>query len=191
VRRALARGALLVFGALTVACDRGTLQGTAIEPAREIPALEFAQHDGSVVRLGPADGRYTVVFFGYTRCPDVCPTTLADWTRVKKALGNDASRVRFLFVSVDPERDTPRDAQEYAARFDSAFIGVSGDSATTAKIQELFGVATIRATPTPGHEHTISHSPRTFLLDERGRLVAMYSYGSGWDALASDLKKLT
>lgn len=180
----------LMLGLFT-ACDHGALRGTPVDPAMEIPAFEFVRADGSPFRLGPAEGKHTVVFFGYTRCPDICPTTLADWTRVKAQLGDDASRVRFVFVSVDPGFDTPGIAQAYVARFDSSFIGVAGDSAATAAIERAFGVATIRTVPSPGHEHTVSHSPRTFLLDERGRVIAMYSTDTGWEALAADLRKLS
>ena len=183
--------AALVIGIAPVACDRGALRGTAVDPALDIPALEFVRHDGSPLKLGATRGQHTVVFFGFTRCPDVCPTTLSGWRRVKESLGDDASRVRFVFVSVDPARDTPRAAQDYASRFDSTFIGVAGDSAQTATIERAFGVATIRMEGAGGHEHTVVHSPRTFLLDERGRLIVMYSDDSSWEALASDLKKLT
>jgi len=130
------------------------------------------------------------VFFGYTHCPDVCPTTLADWKRVKAQLGPTAARVRFVFVTVDPERDTPAVALRYARQFDSSFVGLSGDAPTTARVLELFGVAAAREAGTPASGYLVSHSSQQFLLDERGALVALYPFGTRWEALAADLDRL-
>lgn len=138
-----------------------------------------------------ADGvRPTVVFFGYTHCPDVCPTTLADWKRAKQELGASGDRVRYLFVTVDPARDTPVVADRYAKQFDTAFVGLSGDSATTTGIMNAFGVSAARESSTDSTRYLVSHSAQSFLLDAGGRLIAMYTFGMGWDVLAADLKAL-
>ena len=131
-----------------------------------------------------------LVFFGYTHCPDICPTTLADWKRAKAKLGSDGNRVRFLFVTVDPERDTPEVADRYAKQFDPSFIGVSGDSATTAGIMSAYGVRAVREPAPDSSTYTMGHSAYTFLVDSRGRIIAMYSMGMGWEILAADLKTL-
>lgn len=181
----------IVLGALLVAaCDRGPLRGVALDPPKALPVFEFTRADGAALTTKPADGGLMVFFFGYTHCPDVCPTTLADWKRVKARLGPDTSRVQFVFVTVDPERDTPDVAQQYAAGFDPSFIGVSGDSATTARIQQAFGVASIRDAAAADAEYLVSHSSQSFLVNGEGRLVSMYSFGSGWDALLDDIKRL-
>ena len=166
------------------------LHGVAVKPPRELPTFAFTRADGSVFRTGAEADRPMVVFFGYTHCPDVCPTTLMDWKRVKQELGKNASRVRFVFVTVDPERDTRDVADKYAKQFDASFVGLSGDSATTARIQEAFGVASIRESSTSAAGYLMSHSSQVFLVDPRGRLVVLYAFGTGWDALLADLKQL-
>ncbi len=188
--------ALLLLGGCDLA---GGLRGTVVDPPTEMPAFAFTRADGATFSTAPEAGRPTVVLFGYTHCPDVCPTTLADWKRVKQQLGSDAARVRFLFVSVDRERDTPAISQAYAARFDSSFVGVTGDSATIERMQKAFGVASFHehagmsATSAPSDSasaYLVNHTTATFLLDERGRLISVHSPGSGWDALAFNLERL-
>ena len=166
------------------------LHGVAVTPPRDVPAFAFTRTDGSVYRTGAEGDRPMVLFFGYTHCPDVCPTTLMDWKRVKQELGKDAARVRFVFVTVDPERDTREVVDQYAKQFDPSFVGLSGDSATTAGIQEAFGVAAVRESSTSAAGYLMSHSSQVFLVDPRGRLVVLYAFGTGWDALLADLKQL-
>ncbi len=177
-----------------VACSRdaldGGLKGVVIDPPRDVPGFAFTQPDGSTFSTAAAEGRPLVLFFGYTNCPDVCPTTLADWKRVRAALGNRASQVRFVFVSVDPERDTPVVANRYAKQFDSTFVGVVGDSATTSGILAAFGAVAWRDNVQTAAGYFMNHSAQVFLVDERGRLVAMYPFSSGWDLLAADLERL-
>ncbi len=166
------------------------LKGVAIDPPRELPSFVFTLPSGATFDTTPDGMRPTVLFFGYTHCPDVCPTTLVDWTRVRKQLGRRGDNVRFVFVTVDPMRDTPAIADRYAKQFDSTFVGVSGDSATTARIMQAFGVAAARESSTDSARYLVSHSAQTFLVDAKGRLVAMYSFGMGWDALAADLESM-
>ncbi len=199
--------AALLSAILLGACDlAGGLRGTVVDPPRELAAFAFTRADGSAFSTAPEAGRPTVVLFGYTHCPDVCPTTLSDWKRVKQRLGADAARVRFLFVSVDRERDTPAISQAYASRFDSSFVGVTGDSATIERMQRAFGVASFHehaamgaaspamsantAMPDSTTSYLVNHTTATFLLDEQGRLVSVHSPGSGWDALAFNLERL-
>jgi len=188
------RSVLVIAAAATVilagcGLDRG-FHGVAVDPPRLMPTFEFRRGDGSAYRTNAEAKRPMLVFFGYTHCPDVCPTTMADWQRVKQALGDEAARVRFVFVSIDPERDTPQVADRYAQQFDATFVGLSGDSATTARIQEAFGVASVREPDTRASGYLVSHSSQVFLVDDTGRLVALYAFGRGWDALLADVKQL-
>ena len=174
--------------AVTVGCsDRRAFEGTAIDPPRAMPSLRVPQADGSTLTLGAEPGRPLVLFFGYTHCPDICPTTLADWRRVKDELGERARAVRFVFLSVDPERDTPAIAAAYARRFDASFIGVSPGGALIGELMQAYGVATM---PGASPAHLVSHSSQVFLLDAKGRLVALYPTGTPWTALAHDLDAL-
>lgn len=192
MKRVITRAASLLAGAwMLAACDpAGGFKGTAIDPPRDMPAYTFTRADGSSFSTAPVAGRPTVLFFGYTHCPDVCPTTLADWKRVHTQLGDDARNVRFVFVSVDPDRDTPAIAERYARQYVHTFEGVSGDPITTSKMTEAFGVASAREAGTEASGYLVSHSSQVFLLDDRGRLVALYPFGSGWQALAADLERL-
>jgi protein SCO1/2 len=187
----LRRSMLLAGASLLTACDLfGGFKGMAVDPPRDMPTFAFTKADGSRFTTVPEPGRPMVLFFGYTHCPDVCPTTLADWKRVRAKLGDEASAVRFVFVTVDPDRDTPAVAERYARMYDAAFEGVSGDAITTSRIIEAFGVAAAREPGTNATGYLVSHSSQVFLVDSHGKLVALYPFGTGWDALAADLERL-
>ena len=188
VRVAMASAVMLtaLFSLSACRVDR-QLHGVMIDPPRDVASFEFTLPSGALLRTAPEPGRPIVLFFGYTHCPDVCPTTLADWKRARQKLGKAGERVRFVFVSVDPERDTPAVALKYARQFDPSFVGVSGDSAITARMMKEFGVAAARESYTDASHYFVSHSGSAFLVDDTGRLVAMYPLGIGWEALAADL----
>ncbi|MEP6762830.1 MAG: SCO family protein [Gemmatimonadaceae bacterium] len=180
--------ALVIVGS---GCSRAPdWKGTPITPARDVSAFTFRDSANRAVSITPEKGGATLVFFGYTNCPDVCGTTLNDWKRVKKAIGASANRVRFVFVTIDPIRDTPAVAQKFVAQFDSTFIGVSADSATTAHMQNAFGVASARVDPTASEHYLMGHSSQTFMVNDRGQLVVMHAYAAGWDRIAADVKQL-
>lgn len=180
-----------IAGLLLAGCDRRPhFEGVAIDPPRAMPAATFTRHDGRAYTLGPAEGRPLVLFFGYTHCPDVCPTTLADWKRAKAKLGRDGDRVRWVFVTVDPERDSAAVVDRYTRQYDGSFVGLSGDAPLTAKVMEAYGIAAAREAGTPATGYLVSHSSQVFLLDGSGRLVALYPFGTRWEALAADLAQL-
>lgn len=183
--------ASLVPGLVAVmACADPQLRGLAVDPPRTIADFQFTLPTGAQYSTAPEAGRPTLVFFGYTHCPDVCPLTLADWKRAKGKLGARGDRVRYLFVTVDPERDSRPVAQRYAAQFDAAFMGLSGDSATTTGIMRAFDVSAARESSADSTNYFVSHSGQTFLVDDHGRLVSMYPLGMGWEALVHDLEIL-
>jgi protein SCO1/2 len=192
MRRRLSRatGVLLAAWLLT-GCDSPLkFDGVAVDPPRPMSSFAFARADGSAFTTTPERGRPMVLFFGYTRCPDVCPTTLADWKRAKAQLGEQASRVRWVFVSVDPERDTPAVAQRYATQYDATFVGLSGDPMTTANIMQAFGIAAAKEDTPTASGYLVSHSSQVFLVDDTGALVALYPFGTRWEALAADLGRV-
>lgn len=191
MRRVGARAAAILALVALTACNRTPkFEGVAIDPPRAMPSFEFVRSDSTHVVLGPEAGRPLVLFFGYTHCPDVCPTTLAEWARVKTRLGAKADRVRFVFVSVDPDRDTPAVAQRYASQFDHAFIGVSSDGPTTGAIMNAYGVASARDDQETAAGYLVSHSSQVFLVNDTGELVALYPFGTRWESLAADLERL-
>lgn len=153
---------------------------------------EFAltDHTGRAATLADYRGKAVVMFFGYTQCPDVCPTTLATLSATMKALGPDADRVQVLFVTVDPERDTQALLAQYVPAFDPRFVGLYGDAAATERVAKEFKVL-FQKQPgaTPG-SYTVDHSAGVYMFDPQGRLRLYASHGQPPDAFAHDLSAL-
>jgi protein SCO1/2 len=190
------RGLLLAAAALTAGCDRapsvaaGTFHGTDITGAEFGRRLALPDLDGRMRTLDDFKGKVTVLFFGYTQCPDVCPTTLADLASAVKRLGADSKRVQVLFVTVDPKRDTPELLREYVPAFDASFIGLRGDAASTERVTRDFHVyAQERRGATPD-SYTVDHSAQSFVFDPQGRVRLVFGYGMKPEAMAADLRKL-
>jgi len=135
-------------------------------------------------------GKAVVIFFGYTQCPDVCPTTLAELAEVMKRLGPDADRVQVLFVTIDPERDTADLLSQYVPAFDPRFMGLRGDAAATEAVAKEFKIIYQKQPgATPG-SYTMDHSAGTYIFDPQGRLRLYVSYGQGPEVFAHDLREL-
>ena len=128
------------------------------------------------------------MFFGYVHCPDVCPTTMADLSRVLDALGKEADRVQVLFVTVDPERDTREILAQYVPAFGASFLGLYGDAAATAQVAEAFGVQYQKQATRSGYN--MDHSAGTFIIDPDGKVRLMAPYGQRADWLAQDIRLL-
>jgi len=178
--------------AALLACNTSGPQfnGITFEPAEPAPALTLPRADGSTFDLKAQRGSAVLIFFGYTHCPDVCPTTLADWKKVKRGLGADSSRVRFVFISVDPDRDTPKIAQDYAAGFDPTFIGLSGDSAQIERAKTLFHVESFKEHIKSANGYAVTHSSSVFAVDPRNRMRLLYQFDMPPDKVVADLKLL-
>ena len=130
------------------------------------------------------------MFFGYTRCPDVCPTTLAEMKAVKDKLGPEGDRLQVLFVTIDPERDTPELLAKYVPAFDPSFLALYGDADATAKAAKGFRVFYQKAAGSSPDNYSMDHTAATFLYDPQGRLRLFAKYGMGADALAQDIRLL-
>ncbi len=153
---------------------------------------DFALTDfnGKPRTLADFRGKAVVIFFGYTQCPDVCPTTLAELAEAMKRLGADAERVQVLFVTVDPERDTPELLSKYVPAFDPRFLGLTGDADALARTAKEFKILYQKQPgATPG-SYTMDHSAGTFIFDPQGRLRVYVSYGQGAEVFAHDLQEL-
>ncbi len=145
---------------------------------------------GQTRRLADFRGKVIVLFFGYTQCPDVCPTTLASMRDAIKLLGDDAARVQVLFVTLDPARDTPELLAAYVPLFDPGFIGLRGDDATIAALAKEFKVFyTKQPGPTPD-TYSIDHSTGSYAFDPQGRLRLLLRHGETPANVAADLKLL-
>jgi protein SCO1/2 len=170
--------------------DRHAYHGIAVDPPEAAPPLRLARADGPAFDLAQERGKVVLLFFGYTHCPDVCPTTLADWKRVKQGLGADTARVRFVFVSVDPERDTPQAAAEYARQYDAGFVGLSGTPAEIDAVKRAFRVQAAREETGSAAGYSVGHTTLTYVVDPEGRLRLMYSFGPTPADVTADVQHL-
>jgi protein SCO1/2 len=187
---------LLAIATGLAACDR--LPGAAKEPfkAADITGAEYARElaltdaDGKPRTLADFKGKVTLVFFGYTQCPDVCPTTLAELAAVKRDLGADGERVQGVFVSVDPQRDTPQILKAYVGSFGPGFVALRGSEDETKTAARNFKVFYARVPGKTEGSYTIDHTAGTYVFDAQGRVRLFVRYGSGAEALRHDLKLL-
>lgn len=167
-------------------------QAAVLYPApRALPDFALVRSDGTP--LSPADwkGRWTVVFFGFTHCPDICPTTLATFRQVWKQL--DAAtreRVRFAFISVDPQRDTPDLLGQYVHYFDPDFVAATGDDEQLARLTRALGLVYARGEPDADGNYSVDHSASAVLIDPEGRQVGLFRPPFEPERIASDLRAL-
>jgi protein SCO1/2 len=191
--QAFVRGTCLaVLVALLAACGaRGPdFQASDITGASFGRDFELRDPTGKLRHLAEFRGKAVVVFFGYTQCPDVCPTTLAALADAMKRLGPDADRVQVLFITVDPERDTPQLLAQYVPAFDPRFLGLYGDADATARTAKEFRILYQKvAGSTPGN-YTMDHSAGSYVYDPQGRLRLYVANGQGADVFAHDLRAL-
>jgi protein SCO1 len=190
----LARAALIALVCTFAACgpqqpSAPKFQLTDVTGASFGKALSLTDHDGKPRTLADFQGKVVVVFFGFTQCPDACPTTLAEMAKVMKDLGADAGRVQVLLVSVDPERDTRELLKQYVTAFHPSFIGLSGDAEATARAAKEFKVYAQKK-PLEKGGYTVDHSAGTFILDSQGRLRLFAQYGVGAQAITNDIRLL-
>jgi protein SCO1/2 len=177
---------------LLAACGESKPQFSSIDLTGADYAKDFQlpDQDGKIRSLKDFQGKLVVLFFGYTQCPDVCPTTMTELAQVKKELGADGDKLQVLFVTVDPERDTPQVLKGYMANFDPSFIALRGSPeqlAVMAKDFKVFYKKTEGKTPT---SYSMDHSAASYVYDTKGQLRLYTRYGSGTPALVSDLKLL-
>lgn len=188
MRHHLSLAAVLVTLAVAGCRDEYKFHGIPINPMVTAPIQPLVRDDGSRFAIGAERGRASLVFFGYTNCPDICPTTLADWTRVKEALGSAALFVNFVFVTVDPETDTPAVVERYLARFDTAFVGLTGSPEQIAAISQGFGVTAMAEGTLPSGHTAMAHPSRVYLVDPRGRIRFVFPPGLRPEEIAEDVR---
>lgn len=146
-------------------------------------------HTGKPRTLADFRGKVVVVFFGYVRCPDVCPTTMIELKQVVDALGEDGKRVQVLFVTVDPERDTPALLAQYVPTFDSSFLGLTGDAAAIAKVAKDFRVFIQKVPGSSPDNYTVDHTAGSYVFDSEGRLRLYVRHGQAAN-LVADIRTL-
>ena len=184
---ATAFAASLVVGLLIVFWAMGGVSKVA-QPAAIGGPFQLTDQHGKAVTDKNLKGKPTLIFFGYTHCPDVCPTSLFEISEVLRAMGKDADKVNAIFISVDPERDTPATMKNYLSSFDPHLEGLSGDPAEIAKVITSYRVYA-KKVPTKDGDYTMDHTALIYLMDRDGRFVSPFNMKRTPEEAAADLKR--
>ena len=186
----LARLAGAALLALAAGCAPEPFAGTDVSGAAYGGRIELSDTQGRARTLADFRGKAVVVFFGYMNCPDVCPTTLTEAAQALATLGKDGERVQVLFITVDPERDTPELLTRYVNAFDARFLALRGNAEATARVARGFRVFSQKNAPDASGAYAVDHSAGLYLLDPKGKLRVYLGPGKGAQALAHDLRLL-
>ena len=165
-------------------------QATDITGATFARDFRLTDHNGRIRTLADFKGKVVAVFFGYTHCPDVCPTTLSDFAAALQQLGPQAERVQVIFVTLDPQRDTPDLLKQFVPAFNPGFLGMVTDAESLKQLAKEYKVVYQKTSVKGVDEYLIDHSAGTYVYDPQGRLRLLMPYGSSPDAIAQDLKIL-
>lgn len=192
MRRIAAAAAALALVAVLAACSPEGPRFKTSDVTGASFGRDFALTDanGKARTLADFRGKAVVVFFGYTQCPDVCPTTLATLAEAMKQLGADADRVQVLFVTIDPARDTAELLRNYVPAFDQRFMGLRGDDDATQKVAREFKIIYQKQPGSTPETYTMDHSAGTYIFDPQGRLRLFVNHGQGPDVFAHDLREI-
>jgi protein SCO1/2 len=194
MRRLITAG-MLALALLAAGCDKLASKPPAFQNT-DLTGLDYAKgfsltdHTGKVRTLADFKGKVVVLFFGYTQCPDVCPTTMAEMAAVMKELGPAASEVQVLFVTLDPERDTQQLLASYVPAFDKRFLGLRGTPEQTVATAKEFKVFVAKV---PGKEpgsYTVDHTAGSYVFDKEGRVRLFLRHGQGPAPIVHDLRQL-
>lgn len=166
-------------------------KGTGYPEGKIAQNFELIAENGQPLQLSDLQGQVVLIFFGYTSCPDICPTTLAEARQVMDGLGDGAGEASFLFITVDPVRDTPEKLAAYTDIFHQSIVGLTGDPETLAAVRDAYGVIAEREeTPDSALDYVINHTARVFLVDPQGNLRLSYGYGTPPADILSDVQHL-
>ena len=184
-QRALLPLALL---AVLTGCGGGQLRGGVFEPPQPAPALVLTDQRGQTFDLTAQTGKVVLLYFGYTYCPDVCPTSLADITTARRELGADAARVQVAFVTVDPQRDTPQVLTRYLGAFDKAYLGLTGTTLELQRVLDAYQVKAVRRDSQGSASYTVDHTAFIYVIDPQGRLRELLPFGTRADDIVNDVR---
>jgi protein SCO1 len=184
--------AIALFG--LAGCQPATqppvFQATDITGAGFARDFRLTDHNGRERTLADFKGKVVAIFFGYTHCPDVCPTTLSDFAAALKLLGEQAGRVQVIFVTLDPQRDTPDILKQFVPAFNPGFLGMYTDAETLKQLAKEYKVVYQKTSVKASSDYLIDHSAGTYVYDPKGNLRLLMPYGSSPEAIAHDLKAL-
>lgn len=166
-------------------------KGGALEPPRQAPDFTLRDTQGSPFCLSNHRGKVLALFFGYIFCPDVCPMTLAELAHVRARLGEAAKRLQVVFITVDPDRDTPERLAQYTRYFDKTFVGLTGTPEQLVLVRKAYGiVAERRVVPGTSAGYLVDHSASVYVIDREGRLRLIFPFGTSVDDMAHDIEIL-
>ena len=188
LHRALTFFLLLSCTAASSAAEDTSLNAGVFTPARQAPDFTLSGSDGHELQLSDYRGKVVILAFGFTSCPDVCPTTLAVLAQARKRLGRDGNEVKVVYVTVDPERDDAKRMRKYLAAFDPTFVGGTGTAEKLAAVRKEYGIAADRKANGAGY--VVAHSSFTYLIDRAGKLRALMPYGHPAEDYVHDLRIL-
>lgn len=191
-RLALTGAVLVLLSGATACAKPAPMHGTMITDPQPAPALVLTGADGRRFDLAAEKGKVVLIYFGYTHCPDACPTMLSDWAKVRRTLGKDADRVRFVFATVDPDRDTPQVAADYAKKFDDAILGLAVQRAEIDKVRKDWGFAVFKEflPSMPTGAYGVIHPGQAFVVYPDGKLMMIYPPSTKPDEIAADLTRI-
>jgi len=179
---------LLFFAAAGSGADDASLEAGVFSPPRAAPDFSLRGSDDTELKLSRYRGKLVILEFGFTACPDVCPTTLAALAQARKQLGAEGDELQVVYITVDPERDDAERLRSYLAAFDPTFIGGTGTAEQLAGVRRDYGIAATRTTL--GTSYAFSHSSYTYLIDREGMLRALMPYGHAPDDYVHDVRIL-
>lgn len=181
---------LILAAGLLVQSSKASFNGSLIQPAPLADDFKLTDQNGLPYRLQDQQSKAVVLFFGYTHCPDFCPATLAQFRDIKALLGVEADQVRFVFVTVDPERDTVSRLKDYVDAFDPEIAGLTGTRAELEPVWESYDVYQEKHSGHDETDITVDHSTRTYLIDPQGKLRLTYPFGFDIEMIVQDLQVL-
>jgi len=187
--------ALLAFTVLLAGCDKVNNRPVAFQNT-DLTGLDYARdfaltdHNGKPRTIADFKGKVVVMFFGYTQCPDVCPTTMVEMANVVKELGPSGKDVQVLFVTIDPERDKPELLAQYVPAFNPSFLGLYGDAAATARTAKEFKVFYAKVPGTTPENYSMDHTAGSYVFDRNGKIRLFLRHGKGAASIVPDLRQL-
>jgi protein SCO1/2 len=192
LQRLMACALLAGTGTFLAACSESkpSFSSVDVTGADYAKGFELSDHNGKVRHLTDFAGKVVVMFFGYTQCPDVCPTTMADMAGIKKSLGSDGERLQVLFVTVDPERDTPELLKAYMVNFDPSFLALVPTAQQLPEVTRDFKIYYKKVEGETPTSYSMDHSAGSYIFDAKGQLRLFTRYGSPKEALTKDIQTL-
>lgn len=187
---ALGLALALMLAACSPPQQQATFNNVDITGAQYARDFALTDHTGAKRTLADYRGKVTVVFFGFTQCPDVCPTTMADMAQVKQKLGSAGDKLQVIFITVDPERDTQQLLAQYVPNFDPSFVGLHGTPEDIQRTAREFKVFYQKVTGKTATSYTMDHTAGSYVFDKEGRVRLFLKHGQGVDPIVSDLQRL-